>query len=72
MAEDNTRIYRVQRMDTAEIEADEPPKLVSANHPNVALRHVARRQYDVRVASQTDLVMALKEGAIIERAGQQE
>lgn len=65
---ENTRIYRVMRMDS---EVKELPLLVRASHPNIALRHVARKEYDVRVASQDDLVAAIEGGAKVEYAGEQ-
>lgn len=52
------RIYTVER--------DGKKRLVRASHPSVALTHVARSEYDVRVATQNDLESLLPQGVKVE------
>ena len=61
MATTTRRIYAVK--------AGDKTRLVRATHPNTALMHVARGQYSVRVATQTDLEVAFKTGTLVEEPG---
>ena len=56
-----TRIYAVGN--------SEGTRLVRAATQAQALRHVAKSSYDVRVASQDDLVTVLATGSKVEEAG---
>lgn len=58
-----TRIYSVANGDSF--------NLVEASTRSAALRHVAERSFDVKVADQKTLVAAIKDGVQIEVAGQQ-
>lgn len=64
----STRIYYVAD------KATKKPRLVRASHPSVAVRHVAADAFDVRVASQDDLLSAFEAGVTVEKiaAEQQE
>jgi hypothetical protein len=53
-----TRIYHVTVGDTV--------RLVRASHPSHAVQHVARELIACRVASQDDLLDAIKAGAFLE------
>lgn len=55
-----TRIYAV--LDNVSKKA----RLVRATHPATALRHVAADAFEVRVASQDDLVKAFEAGTKVE------
>lgn len=71
-----TRIYIVERnldeADVSEEQQEQPrPRLVRASHPSPALRHVAQDLFSVRVATQEDLVQALKRNVQIEQTGEQ-
>lgn len=59
-----TRIYAVGN--------SEGTRLVRAATQAQALRHVAKSSYDVRVASQNDLVATIGTGAKVEEAGADE
>lgn len=54
----NQRIYLVTQGATA--------RLVRATTPAVARSHVARTEFEVRVATQDDIVMAITDGSIVE------
>ncbi len=60
-----TRIYVVTDNSNKE-------KLVEASTPSGALRHVAKTYFDVRVASQKDIVQLMKDGQEVETATVQE
>lgn len=45
-----------------------PPVLVEANHPAIAIRAVVGQRYTAKVASQAELVRALKGGQAIVNA----
>ncbi len=47
-------------------------KLVEASTPSGALRHVAKTYFDVKVASQKDIVNLMKDGQEVETATIQE
>jgi hypothetical protein len=55
-----TRIYTVVDKTT------KTPRLVRAGHPATALRHVAADAFDVRVATQDDLVAGFESGVKVE------
>lgn len=60
-----TRVYSVAP--TATVDGKPAPgRLVRASHPSHALRHVAAEAFAVRVASQDDLIAAIKAGAEVE------
>jgi hypothetical protein len=62
-----TRIYRIAD------KATQKPRLVRASHPSVAVRHVAADSFDVRVATQDDLLNAFEAGITVEKiAGEQQ
>jgi len=62
-----TRIYFVTDKTTKK------PRLVRAGHPATALRHVAADAFDVRVATQDDLLNAFEAGITVEKiAGEQQ
>jgi hypothetical protein len=71
----STRIYIVERKPNGEDMRPTtdgyvpPPRLVRANHPSPALRHVAQDSYTVRVASQDDIIAALARKVQVEQAG---
>lgn len=63
-----TRIYIVRNA-TADIDAETGKslhRLVRASHPSHALRHVAADSFEVKVASQDDLVAAFESGIEVE------
>ena len=63
-----TRIYIVRNA-TADIDAETGKslhRLVRASHPSHALRHVASDSFEVKVASQDDLVAAFESGTKVE------
>lgn len=62
------RIYVV-----APTTGDAKPRLVRATHPSTAMQHVAKQAFDVRVATQNDIVVLIANGAQVEsvRAEQQ-
>lgn len=63
-----TRIYIVRNA-TADIDAETGKslhRLVRASHPSHALRHVAADSFEVKVASQDDLVAAFERGTKVE------
>lgn len=63
-----TRIYIVRNA-TADIDAETGKSLhslVRASHPSHALRHVAADSFEVKVASQDDLVAAFESGIKVE------
>lgn len=64
-----TRIYAVAVADAVE---RNPTRLVRAGNQAQALRHVAKASFEVRVATQDDLVSALSTGATVEEAGAEE
>ena len=55
-----TRIYLVADKVTKK------PRLVRASHPSIAVRHVASDAFEVRVATQDDLVAGFEAGLQIE------
>jgi hypothetical protein len=56
------RIYLVSE------DGNDKPKLVRANTPAQAIRHVVQDKFKAAVPSQDELVNALKSGAIVEDA----
>lgn len=56
-----TRIYRI-----APTTGEGPARLVRATHPATALRHVAADAFEVRVASQDDLLASFEAGVKVE------
>ncbi|WP_036114519.1 MULTISPECIES: hypothetical protein [Luteibacter] len=62
MSKTPTRIYAVKH------QSEKGPRLVRATSQAAALRHVAMDEYQIRVASQDDLVIALHDGAEVETA----
>ena len=62
MSKTPTRIYAVKH------QSESGPRLVRATSQSAALRHVAQDEYQTRVASQDDLVIALHNGAEVETA----
>lgn len=61
-----TRVYFIAD------KATKKPRLVRAGHPSTALRHVAADAFDVRVATQDDLLAAIEAGVKVEKiAGEQ-
>lgn len=60
-----SKIYRVTRDDGATF-------LVEANNRLVAVNHIARTSHTAELASQHDLVAAVRAGAVIQRAGEAE
>lgn len=61
----SSRIYAVEGKDT------EAFHLVEANTKVAALRHVADKHFAVSVANQKTLVSAMRDGVVIEQAGEQ-
>lgn len=59
----STRIYAV--------DGDDSFHLVEASTKVAALRHVAKKHFDVTVADQKTLVRAMQDGVKIEVAGEQ-
>jgi hypothetical protein len=60
-----TKIYRVTRDDGATF-------LVEANNRASAVNHIARSSHTAELASQHDLVAAVRAGVSIQRAGEAE
>jgi hypothetical protein len=61
-----SRIYAIVDKSTKK------PRLVRSGHPSTALRHVAAEAFDVRVATQDDIVSGLAAGLKVEAiAGEQ-
>jgi hypothetical protein len=60
-----TKIYRVTRDDGATF-------LVESNNRAAAVNHIARTSHTAELASQHDLVAAVRAGVAIQRAGEAE
>jgi hypothetical protein len=60
-----TKIYRVTRDDGATF-------LVESNNRASAVNHIARTSHTAELASQHDLVAAVRAGVVIQRAGEAE
>lgn len=60
---DNTRIYLVTGQGIS-------PRLVSASHPRIAIRHVVGGIFDAHVATQRELLSATADGIKVEEAAE--